>query len=56
MHPNSRTYAPQQGRVRRQAEQSDAYAFFSLLTSPALLDESWPMKSIPRNLPRTPPP
>ena len=39
MHPNSRTCAQQQGRVRRQAEQSDAYAFFNLLTSPALLDE-----------------
>lgn len=39
MHPNPRARAQQQGRVRRQAEQSDAYAFFNLLTSPALLDE-----------------
>src|SRR3990172_9165148 len=38
MHPNPRVRAQQQSRVRRRAEQSDAYAFFNLLTSPELLD------------------
>ncbi len=39
MHPNPRAGAEQQARVRRRAEQSDAYAFFNLLTSPELLDQ-----------------
>ena len=38
MHPNPRVRAQQQ-RVRHHADQSDAFAFFNLLTSPALLDE-----------------
>lgn len=38
MHPNPRVRAQQQ-RVRHRADQSDALAFFNLLTSPALLDE-----------------
>jgi hypothetical protein len=38
MHPNHRVCAQQQ-RVRRRAENADAYAFFNLLTSPALLDQ-----------------
>lgn len=37
MHPNPHTRVRQQQRVRRRAEQSDAYAFFNLLTSPELL-------------------
>ena len=32
MHPNPRVRLQQQRRVRRRAEQSDAYAFFNLLT------------------------
>ncbi|OGI40899.1 MAG: hypothetical protein A2140_08105 [Candidatus Muproteobacteria bacterium RBG_16_62_13] len=31
--------AQQQQRIRRRADQSDAYAFFNLLTSPELLDQ-----------------
>ena len=38
MHPNPRVRAQQQ-RVRQRADQSDALAFFNLLTSPVLLDE-----------------
>ena len=36
MHPNPRVQ--QQQRIRRRAEQSDAYTFFNLLTGPELLD------------------
>ena len=39
MHPSLRVCAQQQSRVRRRADQSDAFAFFNLLTSPELLDE-----------------
>ncbi len=39
MHPNPRLRVQQQSRVRRRAEQSDAFAFFNLLTSPELLDQ-----------------
>lgn len=39
MHPSPRVRAQQQSRVRRRADQSDAFAFFNLLTSPQLLDE-----------------
>jgi hypothetical protein len=39
MHLNPRARAQQQSRVRRCADQTDAFAFFNLLTSPALLDE-----------------
>lgn len=38
MHPNPRVRAPQQQRIRRRADHSDAYTFFNLLTRPALLD------------------
>jgi hypothetical protein len=38
MHPNPRWRAQQQRRVQRRANQSDAYTFFNLLTSPELLD------------------
>ena len=38
MHPNPRACAQQQSRVRRRADQSDAYTFFNLLTHPELLD------------------
>ena len=38
MHPNPRVRVQQQQRIRRRADQSDAYTFFNLLTSPALLD------------------
>jgi hypothetical protein len=38
MHPNPRVRAQQQQRIRRRANQSDAYTFFNLLTSPELLD------------------
>ena len=31
MHPNPRACAQQQSRVRRRADQSDAFAFFNLL-------------------------
>ena len=37
MHTNPRARAQQQRRVRHQAGNSDAYAFFNLLTSPELL-------------------
>ena len=39
MHPIRRACAQQQHRVRRHVENSDPYAFFNLLTGPALLDE-----------------
>ena len=40
MHPNPSAYAKQrQGRVRKQAHNSDAYAFFNLLTGPELFDQ-----------------
>jgi hypothetical protein len=39
MHPNPRLRAQQQNRVRRRANDSDAYAFFNLLTDPELLDK-----------------
>jgi hypothetical protein len=38
MNLNPRVLAQQQSRVRRRAAQSDAYAFFNLLTGPELLD------------------
>ena len=38
MHPNPRVRVQQQQRIRRRAEQSDAYTFFNLLTGPELLD------------------
>lgn len=38
MHPNPRVRVQQQQRIRRRADQSDAYSFFNLLTSPELLD------------------
>lgn len=38
MHPNHRVCAQQQ-RVRRRAENADAYAFFNLLTGPELFDQ-----------------
>jgi hypothetical protein len=38
MHPDPRAGVPQQSRVRRRADQGDAFAFFNLLTSPELLD------------------
>ena len=38
MHPNLRLRVQQQRRVQHRANQSDAYTFFNLLTSPALLD------------------
>jgi len=40
MHPNPSAYAKQrQGRVRKHAHNSDAYAFFNLLTGPELFDQ-----------------
>jgi len=39
MHPNPRLRAQQQSRVRRRANDSDAYAFFNLLTGPELLTQ-----------------
>jgi hypothetical protein len=38
MHPNQRPKARQQKRVRAEVGQSDAYAFFNLLTGPQLLE------------------
>ncbi len=38
MHLNPRVRALQQSRVRCRADQSDAFAFFNLLTGPELLD------------------
>jgi len=38
MHPNQRICLHQQQRVRQHAANSDAYAFFNLLTGPDLLD------------------
>src|SRR3989338_5106020 len=38
MHPNPRVRVQQQQRICRRADHSDAYTFFNLLTSPALLD------------------
>jgi hypothetical protein len=39
MHPKRRACAQQQRRVRSHSHNSDAYAFFNLLTSPELLGE-----------------
>jgi len=39
MHANHNARTSQQHRVRKQAEDSDAYAFFNLLTSEKLLDK-----------------
>ena len=39
MHPRPSACAQQQRRVRSHARNSDAYAFFNLLTSPELLGE-----------------
>jgi Transposase DDE domain len=39
MHANHNARASQQNRVRKQARNSDAYAFFNLLTSEQLLDK-----------------
>ena len=39
MHPNARLRRQQQQKVRHRIDQSDAYAFFNLLTSPQLLDQ-----------------
>lgn len=39
MHPNPRLRAQQQNRVRHRANDSDAYAFFNLLTGPELLTQ-----------------
>ena len=39
MNPIRHACAPQQHRVRRHVESSDAYTFFNLLTGPQLLDE-----------------
>lgn len=40
MHPNPSAYAKQrQGRVRKHAHNSDAYAFFNLLTGPELFGQ-----------------
>ena len=39
MHPKRSACAQQQRRVRSHAHNSDAYAFFNLLTSPGLLGE-----------------
>lgn len=38
MHLNPRACAQQQQRIRRRADNSDAYTFFNLLTSPELLE------------------
>ena len=39
MHPSQRARIHQQKRVRTQAENSDTYAFFNLLTGPEFLDQ-----------------
>ena len=39
MHPKPCVRVQQQQRIRRRADQSDAYTFFNLLTRPALLDQ-----------------
>lgn len=39
MHPSRRRRAQQQRNLRHHANQSDAYAFFNLLTGPQLLDK-----------------
>lgn len=39
MHPSPRLRAQQQRQIRHRASQSDAYAFFNLLTGPELLDK-----------------
>ena len=39
MHPSQRAYKHQQKRVNRHATSSDSYAFFNLLTGPALLEQ-----------------
>ena len=38
MHPNQRARVEQQQRIGKQAQNSDAYRFFDLLTSPELLE------------------
>ena len=38
MHPSQRARLHQQKRVKAQAENSDTYAFFNLLTGPEFLD------------------
>ena len=38
MHPKQRARAEQQQRIGKQAQNSDAYRFFDLLTSPELLE------------------
>ena len=38
MHPNQRARAEQQQRIVKQAQNSDAYRFFDLLTGPELLE------------------
>jgi hypothetical protein len=39
MHPKRDVRARQRGAVRAQVQNSDAYAFFNLLTGPELLDQ-----------------
>ena len=39
MRPNPSAYMWQQRRIREHARDSDAYAFFDLLTGPELLEE-----------------
>jgi len=39
MYPNQHTRSYQQSRIKNIAAKSDSYAFFNLLTSPALLDK-----------------
>lgn len=39
MHPNSPAFSQQHRRVQRHARDSDAYAFFNLLTGPELFDQ-----------------
>ena len=39
MYPNQVMQSHQQSRIKNIAAKSDSYAFFNLLTSPALLDK-----------------
>jgi hypothetical protein len=39
MHPSRHGRAQQQRKIRHRAQQSDAYAFFNLLTGPQLIDK-----------------
>ena len=39
MHANHRPALEQQKQIQRRAEETDAYAFFNVLTSAQLLDE-----------------